>query len=113
MGVIAFIKTKGGVVQSFGLLFQRADALRIITVILIIITASFLALANKIEANGITAILSGISGFVLGSLGKESQKDDKDDKENDDSNSKKKKTFLLKTKAFQREAKINDIVQII
>lgn len=64
----AFNKTEKGAARSFTMLFLRADVLRIVTVLLVVICSTFLALAGYITSNGIVGILSGVSGYVLGSL---------------------------------------------
>jgi hypothetical protein len=59
---------------SFTLLrwFEHAVTLHMITVILIVVATSFLALFGVINPNGVVGILSGIAGYVLGGLKKES-----------------------------------------
>ncbi len=77
VGGIAFWRTEKGGAKTFTLFIQRGDALRILTVVLIVIAASFLALAHVIEGTAVVAILSGIAGYVLGGLrGTNAEKDD-------------------------------------
>lgn len=49
------------------------------TVILIVVAATFLALCNIINSNGVVGILSGIAGYVLGSLPREPREKKEDD----------------------------------
>lgn len=67
IGSIAFYKTEKGSAKTFSLLLQRSSALQMVTVILIILSAVCLRILNLIESNAIVSILSGISGYVLGS----------------------------------------------
>jgi hypothetical protein len=69
VGGIAFSKVQVGAGKSFGLLFQRGNFLRIITVFAVILAVVFLALLNKLN-EGAIAVLSGVAGFVLGGLDK-------------------------------------------
>ena len=72
IGCIAFLRAPVNVMQNpaytFSKLFERAKTLQIMTVILIIVSATFLALCHIIDSNGIVGILSGTAGFVLGGL---------------------------------------------
>lgn len=52
--------------------FERAVTLHMMTVILIVVATSLLGLFGIIKDNGVTGILSGIAGYVLGGLNKES-----------------------------------------
>jgi hypothetical protein len=70
VGSIAFFKTDKGAAKTFSLLIQRAGALQMITVMTIVVGACLLAFAGKISAEGITSILSGIAGYVLGGSSK-------------------------------------------
>jgi spore maturation protein SpmA len=75
IGVIAFrrgvVAPGNNLAVTFSETFQRAKALQMITVILIVIAAVFLALLRIIEPNGVVGILSGIAGYVLGGIQKE------------------------------------------
>lgn len=57
-------------VYTLSNLFE-SRALQMVTVILIVIAAAFLALIHVIDSNGVVGILSGIAGYVLGGLQKE------------------------------------------
>ena len=74
IGSIAFFRArvdeKTNPVFTFSQLFERAKALEMITVILIVVAATLLALFQAINSNGIVGILSGIAGYVLGGLRK-------------------------------------------
>ena len=61
---------------TFSLMFERAKALQMITVILIVVAVAFLALVRIIEPNGVVAILSGIAGYVLGGIRRGSKEDE-------------------------------------
>jgi hypothetical protein len=60
---------------TFSHLFERAKGLQMITVILIVLAAAFLALIHIIDANGVVGILSGIAGYVLGGIQREPKKE--------------------------------------
>ena len=62
---------------TFSQMFERAKALQMITVILIVVAAAFLALIHIIDSNGVVGILSGIAGYVLGGLQKEPKEEQK------------------------------------
>lgn len=62
---------------TFSQMFQRARALQMITVILIVIAAAFLALIHVIDSNGVVGILGGIAGYVLGGLQKKEPEEEK------------------------------------
>jgi uncharacterized membrane protein YedE/YeeE len=70
IGGIAFSRTQKGAAKSFTLLVQRGDLIRILTVTLILLVATLLTLLGKIEGAAMVGILSGIAGYVLGSLDK-------------------------------------------
>jgi hypothetical protein len=59
---------------TFSQLFERAKALQMITVILIVVAVVFLALFRIIDSNGAVGILGGIAGYVLGGLNTESNR---------------------------------------
>jgi len=72
IGCIAFNRAPVSNTQNpaytFSKLFDRAKTLQMMTVILIIVSATFLALCHIIDSYGIVGILSGVAGFVLGGL---------------------------------------------
>jgi large-conductance mechanosensitive channel len=78
VGGIAFSKVKVGAGKSFGLLFQRGNFLRIITVFAVIQAVIFLALLGKLN-EGAIAVLSGVAGFVLGGLDKSKEKTEEEE----------------------------------
>jgi hypothetical protein len=76
VGGIAFWRSKQGQARTFSLLLQRANALQMLAVILIIVAAVVLRMANAINSEAIVSILSGVAGYVLGGVTK--SKDEKD-----------------------------------
>jgi hypothetical protein len=70
IGRIAFSKVKRGAGKSFGLMFSRGNFLRISTVVFCVFAVVVLALSDKLS-EGAVAVLSGISGFVLGGFSKD------------------------------------------
>ena len=77
--IVAFMRAPQNMnpAYTFSLMFERAKALQMITVILIVVAVSFLALIRIIEPNGVVAVLSGIAGYVLGGIRREPKEDDK------------------------------------
>ena len=49
-------------------MFERLQVLQLLTVMLVIASATILALFGILNSNGITGILSGVAGYVLGGL---------------------------------------------
>jgi hypothetical protein len=70
VGGIAFSKVERGAGKSFGLMFSRGNFLRISTVVFCIFAVVVLAFADKLS-EGAVAVLSGITGFVLGGVSKD------------------------------------------
>ena len=68
VGGIAFKRAERGAAKTFSLLFERAQALKMSAVILIVLSSVVLGLLHVIDSNGIVGILSGIAGYVLGGL---------------------------------------------
>jgi multisubunit Na+/H+ antiporter MnhG subunit len=66
LGAIAFFKTQNGAAKSFSLLIHRSNALQLLTVLIIIITAFVLTVLDKIDSQAIVSILSSIAAYVLG-----------------------------------------------
>lgn len=58
---------KGGAAAYFRM-FERLQVLQLLTVMLVIASATILALLGVLNSNGITGILSGVAGYVLGGL---------------------------------------------
>lgn len=53
---------------AFFRMFERMQVLQLLTVMLVIASATVLALLRIIDSNGIIGILSGVAGYVLGGL---------------------------------------------
>lgn len=68
LGSVAFWRTRSGGARSFTLLLQRGNALRLLTVITIVIAVALLALIGILDGSAAAAILSSIVGYVLGGL---------------------------------------------
>lgn len=79
IGVIAVWRTQKDGAWAFFRMFERMQVLQMMTVMLVIASATILALLGILNSNGITGILSGVAGYVLGGLAKpvEPQNDDK------------------------------------
>ena len=70
MFVIVFRHKEGkDIVDILKVVLESNRALQLITVGAVILAVVFLALINQINNNGMIALLSGISGYVLGNLG--------------------------------------------
>jgi len=85
--IIAFMRAPQTMnpAYTFSRMFERAKALQMITVILIVVAAAFLALLHIIDSNGVVGILSGIAGYVLGGIQREPKEEEKkDDKKGKD-----------------------------
>jgi hypothetical protein len=78
VGGIAFWKTQQGAARTFSLLLERAHALQLLAVILIIVAAVALRMTNGINSEAVVSILSGIAGYVLGGVSAERRKEDSD-----------------------------------
>jgi hypothetical protein len=72
LGAISFWRSKVGTAKSFTRLLERAEAVKLSAVILIVLAVTLLALLGRIESQGVVGILSGIAGYVLGGLQKSS-----------------------------------------
>ena len=57
---------------AFFRMFERLQVLQLLTVMLVIASATVLALLGIVDSNGITGILSGVAGYVLGGLNRQS-----------------------------------------
>ena len=73
VGSIAFWRTQQGAAKTFSLLLQRANALQMLAVLLIILAAFALRILELINAEGVVSLLSGIAGYVLGGTGRTKQ----------------------------------------
>lgn len=76
IGGIAFWKTEKGGAKTFSLLVQRASAIQMATVVLIILGACSLRMLNLISSEAVVSILSGVAGYVLGGVSRSSAKND-------------------------------------
>lgn len=56
---------------SFFRMFERLQVLQLLTVMMVIAAATLLALFGILDSNGITGILSGVAGYVLGGLNRQ------------------------------------------
>jgi hypothetical protein len=56
---------------SFFHMFERLQVLQLLTVMLVIAAATLLGLFGILDSNGITGILSGVAGYVLGGLNRQ------------------------------------------
>ena len=65
--ITALIRVEKGHSTQLRLIFQGTQFLKLATVLVIIISATYLAIADKLD-QGIVVILSGVAGFVLGGL---------------------------------------------
>ncbi len=72
LGAIAFVRADKGTAVSFGLLFQRGNFLRLGTVALIVLAVILLALEGILNSEATATILSGVAGYVLGGLDRQS-----------------------------------------
>lgn len=73
IGAIAFLKAQKGSAKTFSLLLQRASALQMLSVTLIVIAASILCALGSISGEAAVTLLSGVAGFVLGGVAKSRQ----------------------------------------
>jgi len=64
----SFSKRPKCVWKGFEEIAKFGGALRLLTVGLVISTATFLTLADKIKGEAVVAILSGVAGYVLGAF---------------------------------------------
>lgn len=79
--IIAIIKTPDVASESLKEFFNGGDALKILTVFAVLITATFLALASQLSEAAI-ALLSSISGYVLGAMKNSKKSEDALNKNN-------------------------------
>jgi hypothetical protein len=68
VGGIAFWRTEKGSARTFSLLFERANVIQMLAVLLIILAATGLRIMDKIGAEALVSLLSGIAGYVLGGV---------------------------------------------
>jgi len=70
IGAIAVWRTSKDGAWAFFRMFERLQVLQMLTVMLVIASATILAMLGVLNSNGVTGILSGVAGYVLGGLGK-------------------------------------------
>jgi len=75
VGSIAFWRTEKGAARTFSLLLQRAGVVQMLAVLLIIMAATGLRIMDKINAEALVSLLSGIAGYVLGGVAKSNSGD--------------------------------------
>lgn len=73
LGSISFMRSRVGTAKSFTRLLERAEAVKLSAVILIVLAVTLLALLGRIDSQGVVGILSGIAGYVLGGLQKSAE----------------------------------------
>ena len=74
VGAVAVWRSQRNGAWAFFRMFERMQVLQLLTVMLVIASATVLALLGILESNGITGILSGVAGYVLGGLGRGTEK---------------------------------------
>lgn len=72
VGAIAVWRAGKEGALAFFHMFERLQVLQLLTVMLVIASATMLALLGILDSNGINGILSGIGGYVLGGLNRQS-----------------------------------------
>jgi hypothetical protein len=78
VGTVAVWRTSKDGAWAFFRMFERMQVLQMLTVMLVIASATVLAMRGVLNSNGVTGILSGVAGYVLGGLGKLSKAEDPD-----------------------------------
>ena len=68
---IFFLRKNNDAVNIFHFLIEKVFDLKMFTVLLIVISSSFLAFTGIIDGTAAVAILSGIVGYVLGGIKRE------------------------------------------
>jgi hypothetical protein len=71
VATIAVWRTSKDGAWAFFRMFERLQVLQMLTVMLVIASATILAMLGILNSNGITGILSGVAGYVLGGLTKQ------------------------------------------
>lgn len=66
--VTIFINRQSGAIESLSVFLERFEVLKFTTVLLIIVSTTFLGLIRVIEGESVVAVLSAIAGYVLGSV---------------------------------------------
>lgn len=68
VGAVAVWRAGKDGALTFFRMFERLQVLQLLTVMLVIASATVLALLGILDSNGITGILGGVAGYVLGGL---------------------------------------------
>lgn len=68
IGLLAIWRSEQHGALAYFRLFERLQVLQLLTVMLVIASATVLALLGILDSNGVTGILSGVAGYVLGGL---------------------------------------------
>lgn len=68
IGIVAVWRMGKGGAGAYFRMFERLQVLQLLTVMLVIASATVLAMLGILNSNGITGILSGVAGYVLGGL---------------------------------------------
>lgn len=68
VGALAVWRADRSGASAFFRMFERMQVQQLLTVMLVIASATLLALLGMLNSNGITGILSGVAGYVLGGL---------------------------------------------
>lgn len=68
VGAIALWRAGQDGTKEFFQMFERLQMLHLLTVMFVIGSATVLGLLGILDSNGITGILSGVAGYVLGGL---------------------------------------------
>ncbi len=68
VGVIGVWRAGKEGAPAFFRMIERLQVLQLLTVMLVIASATVLAMLGLLNSNGITGILSGVAGYVLGGL---------------------------------------------
>src|SRR5437867_1427507 len=80
VGAVAVWKTEINAAWAFFRMMERIQVLKMLTVMMVIASATVLALLGLIESSGAIGILSGVAGYVLGGLEKAVPPEGKDEK---------------------------------
>ncbi|MEO6799070.1 MAG: hypothetical protein ABI178_03960 [Rhodanobacter sp.] len=68
IGAIALWRAGPEGIKEFFQMFERLQMLPLLTVMFVIGSATVLGLLGILDSNGVTGILSGVAGYVLGGL---------------------------------------------
>ena len=71
VGLVSVWRAEKQDATAFFRMFERLQVLQMTTVMLVIASATILAMLGLLSPHGITGILSGVAGYVLGGLGRD------------------------------------------